>query len=202
MKTVREWLYTLPPKIRDRALEEAIKLPYNNLERMSPSLLDSLRGAFDWSNTREGWEFWSRIASGQAEVDRRWNIIGKLAFAAAVIMIIFMAASIQGCITIRESGAHDVTVNTNGNQNRFDLHTERQNSAQTAQAAASITPGINGDEAVKSAAKLAATLGTGGAAALPLAAAKIAEPDAQPLTLPLVAAKIAEDAKPLTGEPK
>jgi hypothetical protein len=87
-----------------------------------------------------------------------------------------------GCITIRESGAHDVTVNTNGNHNRFDLHTERQNSAQTAQAAASITPGVNGDEAVKSAAKLAATLGTGGAAALPLAAAKIAEPDANPIT--------------------
>lgn len=87
-----------------------------------------------------------------------------------------------GCITIRESGAHDVRVETNGNDNQFNLHTERANSAQTAQASAALTPGINGDEAVKSAAKLAATLGTGGAAALPLAAAKIAEPDAQPLT--------------------
>lgn len=91
-------------------------------------------------------------------------------------------SAIPGCITIRESGAHDVRVETNGNDNQFNLHTERANSAQTAQASAALTPGINGDEAVKSAAKLAATLGTGGAAALPLAAAKIAEPDAQPLT--------------------
>ena len=107
-----------------------------------------------------------------------------------------------GCITIRESGAHDVRVETNGNHNRFDLHTERANSAQTASAAASLTPGIVGDKAIEATGKTLATLGTGGAAAVPLVVAKIAEPDAQPLTLPLAAAKIAEDAKPLTGEPK
>jgi len=106
-----------------------------------------------------------------------------------LVFLVCLAVSFTAisCITIRESGAHDVRVETNGNQNRFDLHTERQNSAQTAQAAASITPGINGDEAVQSAAKLAATLGTGGAAALPLAATKIANK---------------EDAQPLTGESK
>lgn len=100
------------------------------------------------------------------------------------ILAALVGAALVGlpaCITIRESGAHDVRVETNGNQNRFDLHTERANSAQTAQAAASLSPGINGDEAAKTAAKLAATLASGGAAALPIAAAKIAE-DAAPVS--------------------
>ena len=106
---------------------------------------------------------------------------GRFTVFHAIIAAVFIGLY-SSCITIRESGAHDVRVETNGNDNQFNLHTERANSAQTAQASAALTPGINGDEAVKSAAKLAATLGTGGTAALPLAAAKLAEPDAQPLT--------------------
>lgn len=103
-----------------------------------------------------------------------------------IIAILCFGVFVNGCITIRESGAHDVTVNTNGNHNEFALHTERANSGQTAQASASlpVTPLAVGDEALKTIGKTVVGVTSGGLSTIPQAAAKIA------------------DSQPLTGEPK
>lgn len=59
MKTIREWLNDLPEDIRVRAFRNAkpelIELEKSNLER-------ALSGAFVWSDTIEGHEFWDLVS--------------------------------------------------------------------------------------------------------------------------------------------
>lgn len=92
---------------------------------------------------------------------------------------IALALAVNGCITVRQSGAHDFEIVTHGNGNQFSAHTERANSAQDASAEPHLS--AVGDEALKTAGKTAAALGSGGLSTIPQAAAKIAE-DAKPLT--------------------
>lgn len=84
-----------------------------------------------------------------------------------------LALAVNGCITVRQSGAHDIAVDTHGNSNAFTVHTERQNSAQDASAEPKLS--AVGDEALKTAGKTAAAIATGGASTVPQAAAKMAE---------------------------
>ncbi len=95
------------------------------------------------------------------------------------IFVILALMAIPACITVRQSGAHDIQVTTYGSGNAFTAHTERQNSAQDAQAAPSV--GV-GDEPIKTAGKTAVALATGGASTVPQAAAAAIAKDAAPLT--------------------
>ena len=46
------------------------------------------------------------------------------------IVAVFALCLCVSCITVRQSGAHDISVTTYGSGNKFEAHTERQNSAQ------------------------------------------------------------------------
>lgn len=91
----------------------------------------------------------------------------------AIFACACLLASLAGCITVRQSGAHDITVTTNGNSNNFTAHTERQNSAQDATAEPKLS--AVGDEALKTAGKTAAAIASGGLTTIPQTAAKIAD---------------------------
>ena len=49
-----------------------------------------------------------------------------------IVAILVVCLLVPACITVRQSGAHDFEIVTNGNGNKFEAHTERQNSAQDA----------------------------------------------------------------------
>ena len=53
----------------------------------------------------------------------------KSIYAYALLGVV-LAIAVTGCITVRQSGAHDIQVTTYGSGNKFEAHTERQNSAQ------------------------------------------------------------------------
>lgn len=51
-----------------------------------------------------------------------------------ITAVMFVSLMVPACITVRQSGAHDITVNTQGKGNSFTVHTERASSAQSAEA--------------------------------------------------------------------
>lgn len=67
MKTIKEWLETLPEGIRERALRnyEAEKEPHfikarrDHYETLREAMYD---GSFIWDDTKEGFKFWERVA--------------------------------------------------------------------------------------------------------------------------------------------
>lgn len=60
MKTIKEWLHELPEPYRIRALHN-VKESFELLEITEDSLIEALSGAFVWSTTKEGYEFWSKF---------------------------------------------------------------------------------------------------------------------------------------------
>ena len=84
-----------------------------------------------------------------------------------------LALAVTGCITVRQSGAHDTTINIVGDSNGLSMVAHRESSDQDASAEPKLS--AVGDEALKTAGKTAAAIATGGASTLPQAAAKIAE---------------------------
>lgn len=66
MKTVKQWLETLPKELRESALKQADK-PYLNV--LQSSLSESVLLFKTWRSTEEGVEFWRSffIALKQAE---------------------------------------------------------------------------------------------------------------------------------------
>ena len=92
---------------------------------------------------------------------------------ALILAGVLLGLALPGCITVRQSGAHDITVNTQGNDNKFEAHTDRQGSAQSASAEPKLS--AVGDEALKTAGKTLAAVTSGGLTTIPQAAAKIAE---------------------------
>lgn len=61
MKTIREWLETLPDGIRERAIKNAEDSKWDVLGQCDDSLSQALRGAFIWSDTKENHAFWSEV---------------------------------------------------------------------------------------------------------------------------------------------
>ena len=59
MKTVKEWLETLPDGYRDRALSQASP---DRLKEETDTLSSAiLRFIPDWTDTKEGWDFWDSV---------------------------------------------------------------------------------------------------------------------------------------------
>jgi hypothetical protein len=88
--------------------------------------------------------------------------------------------ALPACITVRQSGAHDTTINITGDANSLSMVAHRESSAQSADAEPKLS--AVGDEALKTAAKTAVALGTAGASTIPQAATAIAKNDAAPLS--------------------
>lgn len=59
MKTVKEWLETLPEPHRSQALENAIKHPLAGLNAEFSTLKGALASAFVWAYTTEGGYYWN-----------------------------------------------------------------------------------------------------------------------------------------------
>jgi len=95
-------------------------------------------------------------------------------------MLLVAAFLAPACITVRQSGAHDTTINITGDANSLSMVAHRESSAQDASAEPKLS--AVGDEALKTAAKTAVALGTAGASTIPQAAAAIAGKDAAPLS--------------------
>lgn len=55
MKTIEQWLKTLPKELRESALKQAIK---QNKKLKRPSLSSALWGFALWIRTKEGFDFW------------------------------------------------------------------------------------------------------------------------------------------------
>lgn len=64
-KTVREWLNELPEPIRSRAIRNAEDYHKPFLDESEISLREAVLGAFLWSETPEGNEFWSAVYDGE-----------------------------------------------------------------------------------------------------------------------------------------
>jgi len=58
MKTIEEWLQTLPVEYRDKALAN-LKLKKSYLRRRTLSM--AILGAFLWSESPEGFDFWRKV---------------------------------------------------------------------------------------------------------------------------------------------
>ena len=56
MKTIKQWLKTLPEPLRSEAMEEAKK--YKTLLVTAPSLSVAIMDGFTWSNSQSGSDFW------------------------------------------------------------------------------------------------------------------------------------------------
>lgn len=91
---------------------------------------------------------------------------------------------VNSCITVRQSGAHDTTINIVGDSNSLSMAAHRENSQQGAEAAPTVSGAGFGDEALKTGAKAAVALGTGGLSTFPQAAAKIAEDKSETSQVP------------------
>jgi hypothetical protein len=57
--TVKDWIDTLPPHIRAKAIGNTPPVMLNNSAK---SLFIALDQAFDWANTKEGGPYWASIA--------------------------------------------------------------------------------------------------------------------------------------------
>lgn len=63
-RTVREWLETLPPGYRERALKNLAMRPSNEWpypDSRCDDLIHALRIGFRWADTPEGWRFWQQF---------------------------------------------------------------------------------------------------------------------------------------------
>jgi len=58
MKTVKEWLETLPEPYRTQALENAIK---SKLDDSSPDFGSAVIMGFIWEKSPQGWDYWNKI---------------------------------------------------------------------------------------------------------------------------------------------
>lgn len=58
MKTIRDWLEELPEPYKTQAIDNA---PENNLKCQDDSLHEALAGAFFWSYTKEGYDYWDNL---------------------------------------------------------------------------------------------------------------------------------------------
>jgi len=56
MKTVREWLNELPEEIRERAIRNAEKSDWGDIECTDKG--SAIAAAFDWEDSLEGYFFW------------------------------------------------------------------------------------------------------------------------------------------------
>lgn len=63
MKTIREWLETLPDGIRERAIKNAWHEEWNTLGECAYSLSQALGNAFIWDDTEEKDAFWRDVHS-------------------------------------------------------------------------------------------------------------------------------------------
>lgn len=61
-KTVEEWFNTLPPHLRDKAVQYCADNPYSyTLYDRCDSLEDALENGFYWDETHEGEDFWHKL---------------------------------------------------------------------------------------------------------------------------------------------
>lgn len=66
MKTIREWLETLPDDIRDRALANVnAQRAELHMDLVEPSLSEAVHGAFSWLLTPEGCDYWFNVSCGK-----------------------------------------------------------------------------------------------------------------------------------------
>lgn len=66
MKTIKEWLETLPEPYKEKALEYAAL--ENTLETRQETLHDALHSAFIWKQTVQGFEYWKGLFNGLVTV--------------------------------------------------------------------------------------------------------------------------------------
>jgi hypothetical protein len=62
-KTAREWIMELNPEHRDLAIENVEKQNEKFLELKFTQLEKVLRIGFNWSKTKEGFDFWRKISN-------------------------------------------------------------------------------------------------------------------------------------------
>jgi hypothetical protein len=58
MKTIKEWLETLPEPYRSQALKNGI-----DMGKERSSLFKAINSAFVWSNSKEGFDYWRMVAN-------------------------------------------------------------------------------------------------------------------------------------------
>lgn len=68
MKTAREWFEELPEDVRKKAINNSEKEGLDDIPELSLSI--SLFGAFVWSDTPEGHDFWSKIVDNLLDEGR------------------------------------------------------------------------------------------------------------------------------------
>lgn len=65
-KTIQEWILTIQDHLtRRKILKLAIQ---DSLADTVPTLYDALSGAFDWSESKEGYSYWANIADDLCHV--------------------------------------------------------------------------------------------------------------------------------------
>ena len=74
MKTIKEWVDTLPDGIRTRAYKYKSK----SWLRPKPSLREAIMSAFIWRNTAEGVSFWSLVSKEDFHEARALLIKSKI----------------------------------------------------------------------------------------------------------------------------
>lgn len=70
MKTIKEWVDTLPTDIREMAYINT-KIDVLKNKGLEPSLYKGISGAFIWDLTPEKHMFWSLVAKGQFDEARQ-----------------------------------------------------------------------------------------------------------------------------------
>lgn len=61
MKTIREHFNTLPEPYRTQAIENTKYQNFENLNKTSPNVQESLLVAFYWDETKQGNEYWDDL---------------------------------------------------------------------------------------------------------------------------------------------
>lgn len=61
MKTIYEWIYTLPPEQKEKALHNMSHHPFMSPTKYVSSLKMALLHAFIWGAGQEGVKYWSDI---------------------------------------------------------------------------------------------------------------------------------------------
>ena len=78
-KTAREWFDTLPQDLYDRVTYYYDGTTISGKDRMADdsieeSLFDAISGAFNWTKSDEGFDFWLKVANHRPKM--RWPRIG------------------------------------------------------------------------------------------------------------------------------
>lgn len=58
MKPIKQWLEELPEPYRTQALEN---IHYYDLERKCPNLPTAVFLPFDWSSSKQGFDYWNEL---------------------------------------------------------------------------------------------------------------------------------------------